>query len=218
MATAASRGRAVTSRRYDWREEWRFDTMDIVVVTVLGAVEAAIEILGALGFLERTVWATGAVGFAIYAVYNGTTWILFFAGAYLRKRAGVIFYAALITSLIRWFFGDPDGPVLLFYGLFPAFFGVLTFMAMRWRGGFTLFAIACGVTAGMNQVATFVGQGGFALADGTFWALVSIALGFAGGILWGVVARYLGIGLERAGVPTVDEPPALTGGTAQTYA
>ena len=218
MATAASAGRTAARRRYDWREEWRFDTMDIVVAVVLGGVEAAIEILGALGFLERTVWATGAVGFAIYAIYNGTTWILFFAGAYLRKRAGIIFWGAFITSLIRWFFGDPDGPVLLFYGLFPAFFGVLTFHALRWRGGFTLFAIAAGVTAAMNQVATFVGQGGFALSDGALWGIVSIILGFCGGLLWGVIARYLGIGLERAGVPTVDDPPALTGGSTKTYA
>ena len=218
MATAASAGRAAESRRYDWREEWRFDTMDIVVATVLGAVEAAIEIIGALGFLERTVWATGGVGFAIYAIYNGTTWILFFAGAYLRKRAGIIVLGALITHLIRWFFGDPDGPVLLFYALFPAAFGFLAFIALRWKGGFGLFAITCGITAGANQVATFIGQRGFDLADGPTWAMISIVLGFLGGLLWGVLGRYLGIGLEKAGVPTVDEPPALTGGRSQSYA
>jgi hypothetical protein len=218
MATAASAGRPAASRRYDWREEWRFDTLDIVVATVLGGVEAAIEILGALGFLERTVWATGAIGFAVYAVYNGTTWILFFAGAYLRKRAGIIVLAALITHLVRWFFGDPDGPVLLFYALFPAMFGFLAFIALRWKGGYGLFAITCGVTAGMNQVATFIGQGGFALSDGAFWGIVSIILGFLGGLLWGVIGRGLGIALEKAGVPTVDEPPGLTGGKAQSYA
>jgi hypothetical protein len=192
--------------------------MDIVVATVLGGVEAAIEILGALGFLERTVWATGAVGFAVYAFYNGTTWILFYAGAYLRKRAGIIFLAAGITSLIRWFFGDPDGPVLLFYGLFPAFFGVVAFTGLRWKGAWGLFAISAAFTAGMNQVATFVGQGGFALSDGAFWGIVSILIGFGGGLLWGPLGRYLGIGLEKAGVPTVDEPPGQTGGKAQSYA
>jgi hypothetical protein len=218
LATTASSRNIRAARRYDWREEFRFDTMDIVVATILGSIEAAIEIVGALGFLERTVWATGGVGFAIYAVYNGTTWILFFAGAYLRKRAGIIVLAALITHLIRWFFGDPDGPVLLFYALFPAFFGYLAFIALRWKGCFGLFAITCGITAGANQVATFIGQGGFALADGPTWALISIGLGFLGGLLWGVLGRYLGIGLERAGVPTVDEPPGLTGGRAQQYA
>jgi hypothetical protein len=218
MATAASAGRATPATRYDWREEWRFDTIDIVVATVLGSVEAAIEILGALGFLERTVWATGAVGFAIYAFYNGTTWILFFAGAYLRKRAGIIFLAAGITHVIRWFFGDPDGPVLLFYAFFPAIFGVLTFMALRWKGGWGLFAIAAAVTCAMNQVATFIGQGGFALSDGAFWGIVSITIGFLGGLIWGPLGRWLGIGLEKAGVPTVEEPPALTGGRAQSYA
>ena len=217
MATAASAPRAAAGR-YDWREEWRFDTLDIVVATVLGGVEAAIEILGALGFLERTVWASGAIGFAIYAFYNGTTWILFYAGAYLRKRAGIIFLAAGITSLIRWFFGDPDGPVLLFYGLFPAFFGVVAFSVMRWKGMWGLFAISAAFTAGANQVATFVGQGGFALSDGAFWGIVSILIGFAGGLLWGPLGRWLGIALEKAGVPTVDEPPGLTGGKAETYA
>jgi hypothetical protein len=218
VATAASARRAATPRRYDWREELRFDTMDIVVATILGIIEAAIEIVGALGFLERTVWATGAVGFAVYAFYNGTTWILFFAGAYLRKRAGIIVLAAVITHVIRWFFGDPDGPILLFYALFPSIFGLLAFMAMRWRGAFTLFAITCAVTAGTNQIATFIGQRGFDLAGGVFWGTVSIIIGFAGGLIWGVLGRYLGIGLEKAGVPTVEEPPALTGGRDQSYA
>jgi hypothetical protein len=219
LATAASAPRATSAGRYDWREEWRFDTVDIVVATVLGAVEAAIEILGALGFLERTVWASGAIGFAVYAFYNGTTWILFFAGAYLRKRAGIIFLAAVITHVIRWFFGDPDGPVLLFYAMFPAIFGVLAFSVLRWKGTWALFAITCAVTAGMNQVATFIGQGGFALSDGVFWGVVSILVGFIGGLIWGPLGRWLGIGLERAGVPTVDQPPSLTGGkAAQSYA
>jgi ABC-type thiamin/hydroxymethylpyrimidine transport system permease subunit len=218
LATAASAGRAARPSRYNWREELRLDTMDIVVATILGIVEAAIEIVGALGFLERTVWAAGAVGFAIYAFYNGTTWILYFAGAYLRKRSGVILLAAIVTALVRWFFGDPDGPILLFYGIFPSIFALATFMVMKWRGGFTLFAVTCAMAAGFNQVATFVGQGGFALAGGAFWAFVSILIGFLGGLLWGVIARYLGIGLEKAGVPSIDEPPGLTGGRAQSFA
>ena len=186
-----------TAARGSYRpmEEFKFNTMDIVVAVLLGVIEAVIEIVGALGFLERTVWATGAVGFAIYAFYNGTTWILFFAGAYLRKRAGIILLAVGVTSLIRWFAGDPDGPVLMFYGLFPAAFGVAVFMLMRHRGGRTLFALACAATAAANQWATFIGQGGFQLAEGTFWALVSIAIGGAGGVIWGIIGWYLGRGL-----------------------
>jgi hypothetical protein len=200
------------SGTYRPAEEFRFNTMDIVVAVLLGVIEAVIEIVGALGFLERTVWAGGALGFALYAWYNGATWLLFFAGAYLRKRAGVIMLASLVTHLIRWFAGDPDGPVLLFYGLFPAVFGVAVFMLMRHRGGRTLFAIALAATAASNQLATFIGQGGFQLADSTFWAWVSIGVGFVGGLIWGVVAWYLGRGLEKAGVPSVDSPPALGGG------
>ncbi|MGH8926916.1 MAG: hypothetical protein ACRDWH_01075 [Acidimicrobiia bacterium] len=198
-------------------EEFRFNTMDIVVAVLLGVIEAVIEIVGALGFLERTVWATGAVGFAIYAFYNGTTWILFFAGAYLRKRAGIIMLGAGVTHLIRWFAGDPDGPVLMFYGLFPPIFGVAVFMLMRHRGGRMLFALTCAATAAANQWATFIGQGGFQLAEGTFWALVSIAIGLLGGLIWGVLGWYLGRGLEKAGVPSVDTPPAW-GGEKIAYA
>lgn len=197
---------------YRIAEEFKFNTMDIVVAVLLGVIEAAIEIIGALGFLERTVWAGGALGFAIYAFYNGTTWILFYAGAYLRKRAGIILLASAVTHLIRWFAGDPDGPVLMFYGLFPAAFGVAVFMLMRHRGGRWLFSLSAAATAAANQLATFIGQGGFQLADSTFWAWVSIAIGFGGGLIWGVVAWYLGRGLERAGVPAVDTPPALGGG------
>jgi len=218
VATAASARGALDARRYDWREEFRLDTMDIVVATILGLIEAVIEIAGALGFLERTVWLGGPAGFAFYALYNGTTWILFFAGAYLRKRAGVIVLAIAITHLVRWFFGDPDGPVLMFYALFPAFWMVLAFIAMRWKGEWSLFAITCAVACGTNQIASFIGQRGFDLAGGAFWGIVAIAIGFAGGLVWGPVGRALGIGLERAGVPVVEEPPSRTGGAARSYA
>jgi ABC-type thiamin/hydroxymethylpyrimidine transport system permease subunit len=200
--------RATFGGYYDIREDLKLNTMDIVVGVLLGVIEAAIEIVGALGFLERTVWATGAAGFAIYAFYNGTTWILFYAGAYLRKRSSVILLGAFVTHLVRWFFGDPDGPVLLFYGLFPAIFGMVVFSLMQWRGGRTLFAVSTAVTAAMNQFAAFIGQGGFQLADGPGWGLFSVLIGFLGGLIWGVIAWYLGKGLERAGVPSVDQPPS----------
>ncbi|HKX75061.1 MAG TPA: ECF transporter S component [Acidimicrobiia bacterium] len=206
--------RATFGGYYDLREDLRLNTMDIVVAVLLGVIEAAIEIVGALGFTERLVWATGAAGFAIYAFYNGMTWILYYAGAYLRKRSGVILLAAIVTALVRWFFGDPDGPVLLFYGIFPAIFGMVVFALMQWRGGKTLFAISAAVTAAMNQVATFVGQGGFQIAEGAGWGTVSIIIGFLGGLLWGPIAWWLGRALEKAGVPSVDEPPSWGGGKA----
>jgi len=214
-ASAVGSGQAAGRSRYDWREEIRLNTMDIVVAVLLGVIEAAIEIVGALGFLERTVWAAGGAGFAIYAFYNGTTWILFFAGAYLRKRAGVIVLAAFVTHVVRWFMGDPDGPILIWYALFPSILGaLLAFALLRWRGGNMLFAITCGLTAALNQVALFVILGGFSQAEGPTWGILSVAIGFLGGLLWGVVARYLGKALEKAGVPSVDTPPGLTGGRA----
>ncbi len=203
---------AGTAPAYRIGEDFRLDTMDIVVAVLLGVIQAVIEIVGLLGFLERTVWATGPVGFVIYAFYNGTTWILFYAGVYLRKRAVVVMLAVTVTALVRWFAGDPDGPVLLFYGLFPATFGAMVFALLRWRGGKVLFALAVTVTAVANQVATFIGQGGFQLADGATWALISMSVAAVGGLIWGVAAWYLGRGLERAGVPSLDIPPALGGG------
>lgn len=198
------------SSTFSWRDDMKMNTMDIVVAVLLGVIEAAIEIVGALGFLERTVWAGGAVGFAIYAVYNGTTWILFFTGAYLRKRASVLLLAITVTHVVRWFMGDPDGPLLLWYALFPGILTVLAFYAMRWRGQNSLFAITGAVAAATNQIALFVIVG-FAQAEGASWAALSIVLGAIGGLLWGVVGRYLGIGLEKAGVPTVAEPPSRVG-------
>lgn len=205
MASISARASA-----FSWREDMRMNTMDIVVAVLLGVIEAAIEIVGALGFLERTVWAAGAVGFAIYAIYNGTTWILFFTGAYLRKRASVLLLAITVTHVVRWFMGDPDGPLLLWYALFPGILTVLAFYALRWRGRNSLFAITGFVAAATNQIALFVIVG-FAQAEGAFWAMMSILLGGIGGLLWGVIGRYLGIGLEKAGVPAVAEPPSRTG-------
>ena len=205
-------------KSYRFGEDFKLDTMDIVTAVLLGVIQAVIEIVGLLGFLERTVWATGPVGFVIYAFYNGTTWILFYAGTYLRKRAVVVMLAVTVTALVRWFAGDPDGPVLLFYGLFPATFGATVLALMRWRGGRLLFALALAVTSVANQVATFIGQGGFQLADGTFWALVSMSVAAFGGLMWGVVAWYLGRALEHAGVPSLDSPPALGGGAETRHA
>ena len=137
---------ATATKSYRIGEDFKLDTMDIVVAVLLGVVQAVIEIVGLLGFLERTVWATGPVGFVIYAFYNGTTWILFYAGVYLRKRAVIVMLAVTVTALVRWFAGDPDGPVLLFYGLFPATFGATLLALMRWRGGRFLFALVVAVT------------------------------------------------------------------------
>ena len=196
--------------------DFKLDTMDIVAAVLLGVIQAVIEVVGLLGFLERAVWAAGPVGFAVYAFYNGTTWILFYAGAYLRKRAALVLLAATVTALVRWFAGDPDGPVLLFYGLFPAACGAAVFVGLRWRGGRLLFALAVAVTSVANQVALFVGQGGFQLVDGARWALASMTIAAFGGLIWGVTAWYLGRGLERAGVPAVEGPPALAAGDSES--
>ncbi|MGE4658689.1 MAG: hypothetical protein AAEI08_07140 [Gammaproteobacteria bacterium] len=200
------------SNTYRISEDFKLDTMDIVVAVLLGVIQAAVEIVGLLGFLERTVWAAGPVGFAIYAFYNGTTWVLFFAGAYLRKRAMLVILAVGVTALVRWFAGDPDGPILLFYGLFPAAFGAAVFVLLRWRGEKFLFALALAATSVANQWALFIGQGGFQLVDGARWALISMAIATFGGFIWGIAAWYLGRGLENAGVPSVDSPPAFGSG------
>lgn len=207
---------AAETRSFSWREDFKLNTLDIVVAVLLGVIQAAIEIVGALGFLERTVWLAGGAGFAFYALYNGTTWVLLYAGVFLRKRAGVLLLAAAVVSLVRWFMGDPDGPLLLWYGLFPAFWGAVVFTMMRWRGGNVLFAVSCAVCSAANQIALFIVLGGFEMSDGAFWGIGSVILGGLGGLLWGVLARYLGIGLEKTGVPTVDEPPAIAG--EATYA
>ncbi len=80
---------------------------------------------------------------------------------------------------------------------------------MRWRGGRLLFALAVAVTSVANQCAMFIGMGGFQLIGGTTWALISMVIAAFGGLLWGVVAWHLGRGLENAGVPSLDSPPAL---------
>jgi ABC-type thiamin/hydroxymethylpyrimidine transport system permease subunit len=200
---------------YQLRQDFKLDTMDIVVAVLLGVVQAVIEIVGLLGFLERMVWATGPLGFTIYAFYNGTTWILFYAGAYLRKRAVIVVLAVAVTALVRWFAGDPDGPVLMFYGLVPAACGAMVIALMRWRGGLALFAFAVSVTSTVNQIAMFIGMGGFQLAGGTSWALISMVVAAFGGLLWGIVALHLGRSLENAGVPSLDSPPALSGGRGE---
>jgi hypothetical protein len=38
--------------------------------------------------------------------------------------------------------------------------------------------------------------------------MFSVIIGFLGGLIWGPISWYLGRGLEKAGVPTVDQPPS----------
>jgi hypothetical protein len=196
---------------YKIREDFKLDTMDIVTAVLLGVIQAVIEVVGMLGYFERTVWALGPYGFLFYAGYNGCTWILFYAGAYLRKRACIVILAVTVTALVRWFTGDPDGPVLLFYALFPAILGAMTLVIMRWRGGKFLFAVTVAVTAAGNQLAAFIGQGGFQFVQGTSWAIITLLFAAACGLIWGLVAWLLGRALEHAGVPSLDKPPAVSG-------
>jgi len=184
---------------YKIREDFKLDTMDIVTAVLLGVIQAVIEVVGMLGYFERTVWALGPYGF------------LFYAGAYLRKRACIVILAVTVTALVRWFTGDPDGPVLLFYALFPAILGAMTLVIMRWRGGKFLFAVTVAVTAAGNQLAAFIGQGGFQFVQGTSWAIITLLFAAACGLIWGLVAWLLGRALEHAGVPSLDKPPAVSG-------
>ena len=73
--------------------------------------------------------------------------------------------AVAVTALVRWFAGDPDGPILMFYGLFPAALGSLVFVLMRWRGGRVLFALGVAVTSVANQIALFIGQSDLVLGN-----------------------------------------------------
>ena len=45
-----------------------------------------------------------------------------------------------------------------------------------------------------------------------------MAVAAFGGLMWGVVAWYLGRGLEHAGVPSLDSPPALGEGAETRHA
>jgi hypothetical protein len=197
---------------YKIREDFKLDTMDIVVAVLLGVIQAVIEVFAMLGFLERTFWAMGPYGFLFYAAYNGMTWILFYAGVYLRKRACIVMLAVTVTALVRWFAGDPDGPILIFHALFPATFGVMVIVIMRWHGGRLLFAATAAVTAAANQLSAFIGVGGFQLAQSDLWAIGTMLFAAVWGLVWGLAAWYLGKALEHAGVPSLDKPPAVSDG------
>ena len=201
-----------SSSSYQIKQDFKLDTMDIVVAVLLGVIPAAIEVFAMLGFLERTVWAMGPYGFLFYAAYNGMTWILFYAGVYLRKRACIVMLAVAVTALVRWFAGDPDGPILLFHALFPATFGVMVIVMMRWQGGKLLFALAAAITAAANQFSALLLIGGFQIMESFMWAIFTHLFAAIWGLLWGLAAWYLGKALEHAGVPSLDKPPAISGG------
>ena len=109
-----------TPSRFKWRDDFRMNTMDIVVAVLLGIIEAAIEIVGALGFLERTVWADGPCRVRhLRHLQRHDLDPLLRRGLPAQAGGVILFLAIVVTHVVRWFMGDPDGPLLLWYAIFP---------------------------------------------------------------------------------------------------
>src|SRR5687768_4701732 len=91
-------------------DAWRMSTMDLVLAAVLGALNAAWQIVGGLGFVGIVLApVVGGLGVLAFAVPFGLTLTLPIVGGLLRRNAGVIVIAATLTGTLRWLFGDPNG-------------------------------------------------------------------------------------------------------------
>lgn len=186
--------------KFPFAGEFKLNTLDIVIAVIIGVVEAVIEVSGAIGFIERVIWLTGPIGFLFYSSYNGLTTVLFCTAGWLRRRMGVVILGATVLALTRWFLGDPDGPILLWYSLGAAIPGAIAMWLMNWEDRNLTYFVGNGVITACSILVIFPVVGGFSIAGGPGWALLSCLSGFLVGGAEGILARYLGKALARVGM------------------
>jgi ABC-type thiamin/hydroxymethylpyrimidine transport system permease subunit len=195
-------------------ETWRMSTMDLVLGAVLGALNAAWQIVGGLGFVGIALAPViGGMGVLAFAFPFGLTMTLPVVGGYLRRSAGVAVLVATLTGVLRWLFGDPNGVTLVaiwfVQGLGIAIVAEMLGYPARW-GGWALGA----------AVGTFFGWIIFFLVFGTgfitqepvwlwvvgMFAVAMISAAVFGGALGIALARLL----TRAGLASAAHAPATT--------
>lgn len=188
--------------KYPFIDEWKINTLDIAMAVVIGVIEAAIEITGALGFLDRIWYIAGPPGWLWLTAYNGITTVLFTSLGYLRRRMAVVLLASLVLAVVRWLFGDPDGPLLLYYALGAALPGVVVMWLRGWKDDNLTYFLGNGVTISVAIMLAYTTLG-IEMVGGPVWAVAVAINAFFWGGLWGIVARYLGKALQRVGIARV---------------
>jgi hypothetical protein len=200
MHSCGQGGEKMAVARQSFKESLKVDTMDIVIAVVIGAVQAAFAISGALGYIEKVLVATGPLGLYIFCGYSGLLATLIPLTGYLRKSVTAVTISGFAYSFVRWIAGDPDAVLLVLFYVVGALIAGVVLWAFQWRPTITAYFLAGGLLMAYVQVIWSIFLG---LAEFGFWvlALSVVICGISGGILGGILPLYIGKGVERAGIP-----------------
>jgi hypothetical protein len=182
-----------------FKDEFKLNTIDVVMGAVIGVIEAVLEITGAVGIFERIFFIAGAPGWTLNATYNGATFVLFTTVGYLRRRSAPVIIAATVLALVRWMAGDPDGPLLLYFSVVPVIPAVIAGWLLNWEDKPRTCMIVNGIMTG-SGIITCMPVFGFDMMGGPLWAFVAMFVGFIAGGVWGLLAYAIGRGLVRVGI------------------
>lgn len=195
------------------RYRLRMDVQDIVIASVLGALNAAWIILIGLGWLGIAMAPIlGTAGFMSFAIPQGLTHTLTVVAGYLRRNGGVVVVAALIVGVVRWLFGDPNGAGLLILMLCVAIPLVLVAGEAKYPSSWLPWAIGSGIGPALSWPVFFLIYGSdFVTEPRIVWFAVILVTAFLSGfILQGALGVYLARMLARVGIASVGDQPKLS--------
>lgn len=184
MATAASR-----------RSSDSWTTMDIVIVAVIGVVFGFLN--SPFGLVYQSFQAAfGPIGANIFGVFNISQCLAMF----IVRKPGAALVNMLINGLVQMLSGNPAGAITLGWGVTQGLGAEAVFAATGYRSYTWKVMFLAGAMANVFSnywtygVYGFGGQSVFILVAGTVLGF------FTYGILSGLVAYWIGIGLQKTGV------------------
>lgn len=183
-----------------------FDTMDIAVAVIIAVINAVYVISGAFGFVEKVLMASGAGGWVAWSLTWGATTIPQILVAYIRKKWGVIFLTNILYRSLRWATGDPDGAILVMYGLSEAIVAGMWIASTDFKDNLKHYIMTVIIWANFPFAIMWFYYGVGTLGGFDIVIYVHIG-GIVGAVLWNLIGKGLLESVKRSGVIRVVEAP-----------
>ena len=190
-----------TKRNLSWN--LKLDTMDVTIAVIVGVITAVYTTYVPLYLLETFFLSMGVYGWMAFYLYEGIYFVLFTTAGWLRKKAGVMMLAGVVTGFIDYLLGVPEGPLLMVMLFAGGLVAGLFLHFVNWRRNFLTAWVAGGLFFLAEETLFFFGTG--------FWPENAIELigvyiiGFiTNGIITGYVSRLIADALTRAGIAEVE--------------
>ena len=184
---------------------WNFtlDTMDITVAVIIGVITAVYTTYVPLYLLETFFLSMGVYGWMAFYLYEGIYFVLFTTAGWLRKKAGVMMLAGVVTGFIDYLLGVPEGPLLMLMLFSGGLVAGIFLHFVNWKKDFLTTWIAGGLFFLAEETLFFFGTGWW--PESTIEIIGVYVIGFiTNGIITGYVSRLLATALTKAGITEVN--------------